>query len=363
MGHAKPFLAILTLCAVLTATGGCGARDRRRLRHQAATHTPAAAQARRQLLEENRAGIYPGWVHAESPHFVLLTPADSPVAVDPESFLARREAAYRRTVATLGVEPDGPIRVYAYSSSRQGEKLLGRPLAFALPAEKEIHVRWDQEPGHEETHVVAWYWNRAGSGEPFLEEGLAVALSSHPGSPQATAADLLARGVLPDLEDLITGFFRYRNGYVLAGSFVSLLLEQNDVALVRDLYIGGPGHLAERLAAATGQSLAQLQAWWEASLAAREPVTREPILEALSLLRLGEVKAAIDLLDEQRRTLPANPVLEFALAQALRQDDDAAGSALAFRRLLAMPLPYNLAWMKQRAREALAAMGYNEQAP
>ena len=88
-----------------------------------------------------------------------------------------------------------------------------------------------------------------------------------------------------------------------------------------------------------------------------------PILEALSLLRLGEVKAAIDALERQRMSIPANPVLEFALAQALRQDDDEAGSALVFRRLLAMPLPYNLAWMKKRARKALSEMGYEEKVP
>ncbi|MCZ6650288.1 MAG: hypothetical protein O7D35_06420 [Acidobacteria bacterium] len=363
MGTLKPLPATLTVCAILATTWACSSPARRQLRHQAAPETAAGLMARRQLLEENRARVYPGWARAESLHFILLTPPDSPIAADPDTFLARREAAYQRIVEALKVEPDGPIRIYAYRSSRQGEKLLGRPLAFALPAEKEIHVRWDQEPGHEEAHVVAWYWNLSGSGEPFLEEGLAVALSSHPGSPQASAADLLARGVLPDLGDLIAHFSRYRNGYVLAGSFVALLLERHDEDLLRQLYTGGPEDLAERLEDATGQTLAQLQTWWETSLAAQEPVTREPILEALALLRLGEAKAAIGVLEKQRLTVPAHPVLEFALAQALRQDNDEAGSALAFRRLLAMPLPYNLAWMKQRAREALNEMGHAEKVP
>jgi hypothetical protein len=362
MGTMKPLLGSLTLCAVL-ATCGCSAQARGQLRRQAASETAAGLMARRQLLEENRARVYPGWVRAESLHFILLTPPGSPVAADPETFLDRRETAYQRIVAALKVEPDGPIRIYAYRSGRQGEKLLGRPLAFALPAENEIHVRWDQEPGHEEAHIVAWHWNRSGSGEPFLEEGLAVALSSHPGSPQATAADLLALGVLPDLGDLMTHFSRHRNGYVLAGSFVALLLERNEEDLLRRLYTGGPQALAERLEDATGQTLSQLQTWWETSLAAREPVTREPILTALALLRTGKAKAAISVLNQQRLAGPVHPVLEFALAQALRQDGDATGSALAFRRLLAIPLPYHLAWMKQRAREALSEMGYAEKVP
>jgi hypothetical protein len=280
------------------------------------------------------------------------------VAGDLRGFLEKREAVYQNILQRLEVPPLGLMTIYAYNSSRQGQKMLGRPLSFALPARREIHIRWDQEPGHEEAHLVAWSWNERGSGQPFLEEGLAVALSSHPGSPRATASDLLARGVLPDLADLIRRFDHYRNGYVLAGSFVGLLLEDGGAAMVQRLYTGGPDNLAGRLEEVTGQSLAQLQAWWETTLAAVEPVTREPIVEALSLLRVGRVEDAIDLLERQRREIPDSPVLEFALAQARRQHGDSQGSVESYRRVLAMSLPYHLAWMKQRAGEALQEMGY-----
>lgn len=329
---------------------------RRDLRRQAAAPSPQGDAARRQLLEMNRSTVYPRWLRMESRHFILFTPSDSPVAKRMQDFLDGRESAYRRIATILQVEVDERIKIYAYSSSRSGEKLLGRPLAFTLPAEQEIHMRWDQEPGHELTHVLAWSMNRSGSGQPFLEEGLAVALSSHPGSPQAAAGELLARGVLPDLADLIPRFHQHRNGYVAAGSFIALLLEEGGADLVRSLYTEASDDLEVRLEAATGQSLAQLQAWWETSLAAVEPVTREPVLEALSLLRLGEVVAAIAVLERQRRDLPDNPVFEFALAQALQQHGDLAASAAAYRRVLSMPLPYRLAWMKRRAQEALEIM-------
>ncbi len=184
-----------------------------------------------------------------------------------------------------------------------------------------------------------------------------MALSSHPGSPQAAAGELLARGVLPELADLIPRFHQHRNGYVAAGSFVELLLERDGVALVKALYTGGPDELGPRLEAVTGQSLRQLQAWWETSLAAAGTVTREPVFEALSLLRLGEVDAAIALLEGQQNDLEPHPVLEFALAQARWQVGDHAGSAEGFRRVLDMALPYRLAWMKARARQALDEMG------
>ena len=350
-------LLLLALAVVIAAASGCVSPARQDLLLQAAEPSTAGLAALEEVLEENRSAIYPSWLREESPNFVLFTPADSPVAGDLQGFLEKREVVYRRILERLEAPPLGLMTIYAYNSSRQGQKLLGRPLSFALPARREIHIRWDQEPGHEEAHLVAWSWNQRGSGQPFLEEGLAVALSSHPGSPRATASDLLARGVLPDLSDLISRFDHYRNGYVLAGSFVDLLLADGGSAMVRRLYTGGPDNLAGRLEEVTGQSLAQLQAWWETTLAAVEPVTREPIVEALSLLRVGRVQDAIDLLERQRRDIPDSPVLEFALAQARRQHGDMQGSVESYRRVLSMSLPYHLAWMKQRAAEALLEMG------
>jgi hypothetical protein len=201
--------------------------------------------------------------------------------------------------------------------------------------------------------VIAWAWNGRGSGVAFLEEGLAVAMSSHPGSPQAAAAEILARDVLPAWPDLVARFSSYRNGYVLAGSFVEMLLERFGVATVRHLYTGGPEPFRERLQEATGMSAAQLQAWWETMLAAREPVTREPIVRALTLIRLGEMQSAIRLLEKSRREMPASPVVEYALAQAQWESGDLPASAASFRRVLEMSVPYHLAWIRVRAREAL----------
>ena len=346
-------LILMASVALTVTVGGCMSPTRQDLLLQAAQPSVAGLAALDEVLAENRERIYPTWQRAESTNFILHAPANSPLSTDLQGFLARREKAYLEILERLDTPPIGTMTIYAYSSSRQGQKLLGRPLSFALPASREIHIRWDQEPGHEEAHLVAWSWNRRGCGEPFLEEGLAVALSSHPGSPQATAADLLARGVLPDLDDLIGRFDHYRNGYALAGAFVDLLLENSGSAAIHDLYIDGPGNLPERLEEVTGQSLAQLQSWWETTLAATEPVTREPIVEALSLLQVGRVQEAIDLLERQREDLPDSPVLEFALAQARSQHGDTQGSVESYRRVLAMPLPYHLAWMKQRAGEAL----------
>ena len=312
--------------------------------------------ARQDLLELNRSTVYPLWLHVESEHFILFTPRDGPVADDPEAFLQRREEAYARIVETLEVEPAGPIIVFAYASSRQGERLLGRPLGFADPARREIHVRHDQEPGHEEAHVIAWAWNSRGSGVPFLEEGLAVAMSAHPGDPQVAAGDILARDALPSWPDLVDRFSSYRNAYALAGSFVDMLMERFGVPTVRDLYTGGPEDFTGRLEEATGMSTSQLQAWWETMLAAQEPVTREPIVAALTLIRLGDMEGAIGLLERSKQEMPSSPVVEYALAQARRESGDLEASAASYRRVLKMPVPYHLAWVQARAREALEEM-------
>jgi hypothetical protein len=343
------------LAAHLTA---CASSQRREeLLEAAGSGWHGGADARQDLLELNRIEVYPHWLYLESEHFILFTPHDGPVAGDPEAFLRRREETYTRIVETLQVEPAGPIIVFAYASSRQGERLLGRPLAFADPARREIHVRHDQEPGHEEAHVIAWAWNNRGSGVPFLEEGLAVAMSSHPGDPQAAAAEILTRDALPSWPDLVHRFSSYRHAYALAGSFVEMLLERFGVPLVRDLYTGGPAAFTERLEQATGMSTAQLQAWWETMLAAREPVTREPIVAALTLIRLGDMEGAIRLLERSRQEMPSSPVVEYALAQARRESGDLEAAAASYRRVLEMSLPYHLAWIQARSREALEEMG------
>jgi hypothetical protein len=313
--------------------------------------------ARQDLLELNRAEVYPFWLYVESEHFILFTPPDGPVAGDPEAFLQRREEAHARIVETLEVEPAGPIIVFAYASSRQGERLLGRPLAFADPARREIHVRHDQEPGHEEAHVIAWAWNSRGSGVPFLEEGLAVAMSAHPGNPQVAAGEILARDALPAWPDLVERFSSYRNAYALAGSFVEMLMERFGVSTVRELYIGGPENFTGRLEKASGMSASQLQAWWETMLAAQEPVTREPIVAAITLIRLGDMEGAIRLLERSKQEMPSSPVVEYALALARRESGDLEASAASYRRVLRMPVPYHLAWVQARAREALEEMG------
>ncbi|MFQ5767854.1 MAG: tetratricopeptide repeat protein, partial [Acidobacteriota bacterium] len=293
------------------------------------------------------------WFRAHSEHFILLAPPHAPVARHAEDFLRRREASLRTLVERLGQTPDGPITIYVYNSSRQAWKLLGRPIGFADPARREIHVRADQEPGHEETHIIAWTWNHRGCGVPFLEEGLAVSLSTHPGSPGAGAAAVLARGVMPDLADLVTRFHDFRYGYVLAGSFVSNLLEHNGMEAVRKLYSGRPDEFIPGLEQETGKKLAWLQAAWETELAAQGTASREPIIMALSLLRLDHLDEALNLLEEQHSVEPDNPAVEFALAHALKENGDLEAASGVYRRMLRLHLPYHLAWMKKRARQAL----------
>ena len=314
-----------------------------------------AAQERLRALSDARE--FPRWRRAESEHFVLYAPRHTPPGRAPGRFLARREIVYRQIVDQLGIETGGPITIYAYHSDHQARRLIGRTLGFAEPARREIHIRHDQEAGHEEAHVIAWSWNGAGSGVPFLEEGLAVAMSSHPGSPHASAAETLAQDRLPSLADLIARFRVYRNGYVLAGSFVSDILERHGIDVIRELYLGGEeGDFLERLEAATGEPAATLQSRWETVLAAQGSANREDLLQAISLLRMGRLDAAIELLEAQRREQPDSAVVDFALAQAHRDQGDLQASAAAFRRVLRKPLPHRLAWIQQRAREALAEL-------
>ncbi|MFQ5719934.1 MAG: hypothetical protein ACE5IK_10345 [Acidobacteriota bacterium] len=319
-----------------------------------ATGDDIARQARARLRTLTDQHEYPHWRHAQSQHFRLVAARRSPPGRDPVPFLSRREEVYRDITRTLGTEPSGPITVFVYVSNRQARRLIGRDLGFADPARREIHIRYDQEPGHEEAHVIAWTWNRSGSNVPFVEEGLAVSLSSHPGSPHASAADALAQGRLPSLPDLITRFRSYRDGYILAGSFVRDLIDRHGIEVVRRLYSGGDVEdVLERLEEVTGESIATLQRHWETVLAAQSQTNREDLLAALALLRAGHGEDAIAMLEAQSAAHPDSAVIDFALGQAQRELGDLAASDRAFRRVLDKPLPHRLAWMRQRAQDAL----------
>ena len=316
-----------------------------------------AIEARNRLRSMSDAHEFTRWRRATSPHFVLHAPRRSVPGQAPEAFLAERERVYRQIVDTLGTEPDGPIAIYVYRSDRQALRLLGRSLGFADPARREIHIRQDQAPGHEETHVIAWCWNHRGSGVDFLEEGLAVSMSAHPGSPHATAAEALARSQLPSLHDLVTRFRAYRSGYALAGSFVTELLERHGVEMIHQMYVGGDdGDFLGRLEKGTGEALETLQSRWETLLAAQGAANREDLLQALALMRMGRLDEAIELLESQRREQPDSTVLDFALAQARRDHGDLEASAAAYRRVLEKPLPHRLAWMQESARRALSEL-------
>jgi hypothetical protein len=324
---------------------------------------PESVKAQARLLDMNRAHVYPAWKNVRRGELILVASPGSPAARQPDAFLEARQRVIEAIARRLGVVIGEPITFYVYASSREGEQLLGRPLAFAVPERSEVHIRHDQEPGHEEAHLIAWLWNRKGSGVPFLEEGLAVALSTHPGSPHAAAAEDLARGALPALADLVERFRQFDNGYPLAGSFVADLMERSGVEVIRRLYAGEGSSFLARLQRETGQTIEDLQAAWETSLASLGTASREPVLEALSLLAFDRVAEAIALLEKNAVEHPDNPVIEYALACARRAAGDARGSAVAYRRLLARELPYHFAWMRQRAVQALEEMGLPQVSP
>ena len=142
------------------------------------------------------------------------------------------------------------------------------------------------------------------------------------------------------------------------------LLERHGVDTVRALYVGDELPFIERLEETTASSLPLLQAAWETAVASasRGAASREPIIEALSLLRLNRVDEAVAMLERRREEHPDNPVVEYALAHARRENGDTAGSAASYRRLLDFALPYHLAWMQERARQALQELEDQESA-
>lgn len=288
------------------------------------------------------------------------------------------EFRYAQAVAAFGgVEPDGVIHSYYFSSADQKRRLFGAErVHMAKPWRREIFLNDYPFPHpilrHEIAHVIAGAFGdplfgvsaRRVAGVPALVnvglvEGAAVA-ADWPGRYEATLtphesvkamADL---GYMPPLHQLMSpGFFQFSAGrsYTTAGSFARFLLDRYGAERFRALYRSGGDFTA-----AYGRGLGELTAEWRAMIDAielhpgaaeqvRERFRRGSILErpcphaiarrrerAARLQARGDRGGAIAAMRSVCRDDPAEPRWRLDLASLLLADervDDAAALLLA----------------------------------
>ncbi|MBN2574550.1 MAG: hypothetical protein JXP73_08280, partial [Deltaproteobacteria bacterium] len=235
-------------------------------------------------------------------HFVLRTDRASESDADIALAAEDLEFRYHQLATLLGVEPQGPVRVYRFPSAAAKKDAVGAAnTLYAKPWTREIFVHADRFPArrlrHELAHVfasafgdrlfgvsLAWRWlgpipwPRLASG---LVEGIAEAADF--GNPvgrstlHEESAAMIALGRAPDLGRALGAGFSFEAGpraYTIAGSFCRFLLDSFGAAQLRALY-----RSAGDFRGVYGRDLAELEKVWRDFLATL-PVDEEARAEA-----------------------------------------------------------------------------------
>lgn len=110
------------------------------------------------------------WRLVETGHLRVRAPG----SVDLDAYARQEEEAVRALLDFFGGPLSGKIEVYAWTDEAEALRVLGQPLAFAVPSALTVHTSPTHTPGHELTHIVLGdrfpgRWNR------FVGEGSAVA--------------------------------------------------------------------------------------------------------------------------------------------------------------------------------------------
>jgi hypothetical protein len=201
-------------------------------------------------------------LRAETRNFAFFSRGDARVDVrGPEAQLARVEAA-------LGQKNAVRVDYYLYDRAEDIAATTGRYAGgLTFPELGQMHSTSSSQE-HEIVHVIAYQLGNPG---PFFQEGLAVALGDH-GRWQGQPVDRVAKKIAPSstLETLIARFdvAEPREGYAVAGSFVSFLIKTQGLPKVSHFFQACHGErtTATAFTAIFGETLEVAGARWARSL-------------------------------------------------------------------------------------------------
>ena len=141
------------------------------------------------------------------------------------AYAAQEETAVVALLDFFGGPLSGKVDLYAWADESEAARVLGKPLAFAVPSSLTIHTPPRHTPGHELTHIVVGdrfpgRWNR------FIGEGTAVLFDQTRRDRLAMARDVVkAGGVTGTVRDAwSTSAGEEAWFYPIAGAFAERLL-------------------------------------------------------------------------------------------------------------------------------------------
>jgi hypothetical protein len=162
------------------------------------------------------------WRVLETAHLRVHAPA---ALAGLAAYAAQEETAVVALLDFFGGPLSGKVDLYAWADESEAARVLGKPLAFAVPSSLTIHTSPRHTPGHELTHIVVGdrfpgRWNR------FIGEGTAVLFDQTRRDRLAMARDVVkAGGVTGTVRDAwSTSAGEEAWFYPIAGAFAERLL-------------------------------------------------------------------------------------------------------------------------------------------
>lgn len=201
-------------------------------------------------------------LRAQTPRFAFYARGDARVNVAaPEKQLARVESL-------LGQRVSGPVEYFQYDRAEDIAAVTGRYAGGVFYNNlRQIHTT-SAANHHELVHLVAF---ELGDPGPFFQEGLAVVLGDN-GRFRGQPVDRVAKPIVKGkaLASLIASFDPRdpREGYAVAGSFVSFLIKRHGLDKVTHFFraCNGGRDTATAFSAIFGQTLDESGAAWATSL-------------------------------------------------------------------------------------------------
>lgn len=207
---------------------------------------------------------YSDWDTIETKKVILRYSESHPAAKQMKQYALRLDQAKDEICRQLEVEFPEKITVFIYKDDDEGQMLTGANLDFANPGGRAVHQKLNSYIAHEMVHVIAH--TRLGNGQTgILGEGVAVWLNGQtPAAHHRRAAELLLKGELPSVANLISQFRSESAGYPASGSFCGYLLQAHGLEFFKQIYpLKDPSAKLKEL---VGESFEEMEKGWHEEL-------------------------------------------------------------------------------------------------
>ncbi|MFA6979062.1 MAG: hypothetical protein WC209_07025 [Ignavibacteriaceae bacterium] len=174
--------------------------------------------------------FYKDWEKQETEHFVFHFQPNS-IITNKTKFIVTRESAFQTISQFFNVSLQSKIDFYIWNSDAEAKEKGIYSLGFALPEFYIIHSEANQTPGHEVTHIIAYYLSKDAKKTRFINEGIAVYFDCDPDTNFMKVGHLRETEKYTDRISIVEAWSnksKYADEilYPISGEFIARILEK-----------------------------------------------------------------------------------------------------------------------------------------